>query len=355
MRIFIYFGRLAPEKGFDALMQFFEENKETNDCFWIFGDGELKQSFLENPEVQNHQEKSKIQAKDFTQKGIHFFGRRKPSELKPFIENADYSLMLSRVLETFGLSAQESLLLGTPVLKLPSLKNKLKGLKKEKNTSTSLLLAKDEWMKRLKSKLPSGKKILLITDFSKSIGGTEAYVDFLSSALKKEGYTVKTFSSSIASPKEGMKKAIHNPKAAKEVQALIEYLKPDIICCHSILRFMGPSVLKSINKSSAFKMITYHDWGFYAAFPSKLDSEKALPKSLSFKDYLASMNSFSAAEKLKGILKYFLLIKPIQKELIHFDLHCFPSEYMRPHLKKYLRKFKTKAPDLFLLPHPSMD
>lgn len=130
--------------------------------------------------------------------------------------------MPSTFLETFGLSALESLSRGVPVagfskggivpfllddaLRLPEGENFLRSLQILANAPDSVV---DEWkakaasvvsgyseqafLTRLRSLLPKeSKKILLVTDFVGNIGGIETYVKNLSDTLVSAGYEVRT-------------------------------------------------------------------------------------------------------------------------------------------------------------------
>lgn len=130
--------------------------------------------------------------------------------------------MPSTFLETFGLSALESLSLGVPVagfskggivpfllddaLRLPEGENFLRSLQilanapdavvgewKSKTASVASGYSQEAFLVRLRSLLPKEtKKILLVTDFVGNIGGIETYVKNLSDTLVSVGYEVRT-------------------------------------------------------------------------------------------------------------------------------------------------------------------
>lgn len=49
-------------------------------------------------------------------KNVKYYGKVNPEKLRELYQNADFLIMPSRFLETFGLTAMESLACGTPVI-----------------------------------------------------------------------------------------------------------------------------------------------------------------------------------------------------------------------------------------------
>ena len=125
MSSFLFFGRLTKEKGFDLLFPFFREVATVRDDvrFFIFGDGPLRESFFKTfsslphfYDLSNHPEAILTEDIADTRGGLYYFGHRKLPTIMRFLEVADASVMPSRFLETFGLSALESLSVGVPVV-----------------------------------------------------------------------------------------------------------------------------------------------------------------------------------------------------------------------------------------------
>ena len=128
MTSFVFFGRLTKEKGFDLLFPFFREIATVRDDvrFFVFGDGDLRDQFFRVfgslphfYDLSTHPEA--ILADDIQEQrgGVYYFGHRKLDTITRFLETADASVMPSRFLETFGLSALESLSVGVPVVCFP--------------------------------------------------------------------------------------------------------------------------------------------------------------------------------------------------------------------------------------------
>lgn len=102
---FVYFGRFSVEKGFDILMDSLvalsgrvNATSFRVDCF---GQGELESLLI---------------AKADTYERLHYHGRQPFSVISSYLSDAHFCLMPSRFLETFGLTALESLSCGVPVI-----------------------------------------------------------------------------------------------------------------------------------------------------------------------------------------------------------------------------------------------
>ncbi|HBB27454.1 TPA: hypothetical protein DCZ36_03085, partial [Candidatus Gracilibacteria bacterium] len=131
---FIFFGRLAKEKGFDLLVHSLEnivqKTGELPGDFFLFGEGDLQemlfQAFRESPFFEDCSRLSgeeildKIELLETSEEGekfkIYFFGWQSQVTIRSVLEVSHFSLMPSRFLETFGLSALESLSEGVPVI-----------------------------------------------------------------------------------------------------------------------------------------------------------------------------------------------------------------------------------------------
>lgn len=179
--------------------------------------------------------------------------------------------MPSTFLETFGLSALESLSLGVPVagfpkggivpflvddvLRLSEGKDFLRSLEilahapeskfsdwKASSSSVAERYSERAFLDRLASILPNGtKRILLVTDFTGSIGGIETYVKNLSDTLERAGYEVSTagesggFSSRFEKAVSTVL-AFANHSAKNSLSRSVREFRPDVVWCHSVLR-----------------------------------------------------------------------------------------------------------------------
>lgn len=94
--------------------------------------------------------------------------------------------------------------------------------------------------------MPAGaKKILLVTDFSGNLGGTETYVANLADRLRVLGYETRTHSRNVAEWNLPYRvfsalAAFCNVSAYREIRDEIERFRPDVVWCHTVLRRIGP-------------------------------------------------------------------------------------------------------------------
>ena len=187
------------------------------------------------------------------------------------LANVDVSLMPSTFLETFGLSALESLSLGVPVagfpkggivpflvdeaLRLPEGENFLRSLEvlahapeskmsEWKSAASQVATGYSEaaFLERLRSVFPkNAKRVLLVTDFTGNIGGIESYVKNLADTLVRSGYEVSTAGESDGFSTRFQKirstlAAFANHSAKDRLGRSVAEFRPDVVWCHSVLR-----------------------------------------------------------------------------------------------------------------------
>lgn len=78
----------------------------------------------------------------------------------------------------------------------------------------------------------------------------------------------------------------------------IRQYQPDAIWVHSEVRCIGPLGLLPLLKFSGCLIKTYHDLGYFGAFPTQFTSESQLKSTRHFVDFF---------QRSKGIHRYFLL------------------------------------------------
>lgn len=115
----------------------------------------------------------------------------------------------------------------------------------------------EQRIKHLQNLLPhTAKHILMVSDFITKVGGIEIYIHRTADALRSMGYTVEIIGTEIAKNKRGKLQryagiflSIYNIFFAKKIKKKIQTFKPDLIRCHSMLRYAGRLPLRVIEKS----------------------------------------------------------------------------------------------------------
>lgn len=381
MRHFVFFGRLVEEKGFDLLFDAFDDilSGRTNASFSVFGDGpfmgEFFRRFGSRPGVSDLRKVPDrlVPGSVRSGPGIRIFGFRSGTIVREAVREADFSVVPSRFLETFGLSALESLSAGVPVacfdkgglsqflvasgLRIPDTRDgngasadvaatisalakssdgllrewKLSALRRARDFSTEAFDA------RVRAILPpAARKILLVTDFSGNLGGTETYVRNLESRLALLGYDVRIHAEPVRKWNLAYRAfttlaAFCNVAARRKLDREIAEFEPDVVWCQSVLRRIGPVGIAPVVRTRAFKIVTYHDFGLLAPSASMLRREGDVPLP-GFVRFLRKAPGFS---RLPAILKYWKISR-LFRSLRTFDVHLVPSEFMEPYVRSKL-------------------
>jgi hypothetical protein len=132
---------------------------------------------------------------------------------------------------------------------------------------------------------------------------------------------------------------------AIKIQRIIKKTQPDVIRYNSVMRYLGRMPIRASRNSSAKKWMMFHDLGYFAPFPSKLEQEKNIKTPLTSKNFLNSQTSKNPFIKLAIIGKYIalLLIKKQLKKSV--DTFLVPSKFMESivHKSYIIDKEKIKV------------
>ena len=303
----LFYGRLEKEKWFDQLVLAIKElNKRKVDfeifIFWKWS--------LESQLFEVHD------------KNVHFFGWKPLDEIKKYLANIDYCLMPSEFLETFGLSALNALSWWVPVIwykkwwlepfifqecnlflakwnttaeRIVSIVEKL-----AKKTNPERISDKEELEWKIKKLLPEytedaryqrflkmanirdedKKKILIISDFINKAGWIETYIHDVKNLLESRWHEVALRWSTLPSWSKWQRKkrfwlllSPFNFWSSGDLKDVLEAERPDIIWFNSLLRWLGPNVIKTTwkwrkeNKYDCKFWMMYHDFGYFYPFP----------------------------------------------------------------------------------------
>lgn len=380
---FIFVWRLTSEKGLDLILEVIEkiqvsENQNLIDKvhFHIFGDGPMKGT---------------IPDYDF----VSYYGFQTKEKMFEIWKQCHYTLMPSKFLETFGLSALDSLSLGIPVLvpdkwglaqfvqspkyKIPSSKLLVQGKQllemlkeiissfdrenreQESKKARALYMqyTKEKRIERFQSLswLPPGAKVLLVSDYIVDVGGVESFLFNVSTLLKEYWYGVELIWCNDKRLAQNRLVSLFgtfwNNKGAKLFRQQMNTFQADLVWRHSVQRWFGPLVLYEARHCRQQQRVMYHDFWLFHPYPSRVFEESQVYHACTFVWYIKeSFRKTGQASKnsqiryvLLVLLQFFLLplvaikwtssflIKRQLKKLV--DLHLVPSKYMEKLVQKH--------------------
>jgi len=362
----LFYWRLEKEKWFDQLVLAIKElNKKKVDfeifIFWKWS--------LESQLFEVHD------------KNVHFFGWKTLDEIKKYLANIDYCLMPSEFLETFGLSALNALSRWVPVIgykkwwlepfifqecnlflakwnntaeRIVSIVEKLaKKANPERIKDKELLewkikkllpeYTEDAWYERFlklaNSKDEDKRKILIVSDFINKAWWIETYIHDVKNLLESRWHEVILRWSALPAWSKWQRKkrfwlllSPFNFWSVNSFNEVLEDEKPDIIWFNSLLRWLGPNVVKIAwkwrkhNKAECKFWMMYHDFGYFYPFPSELYYIEDCKTPLTKRNFTSAYKWKSLITKLAVLCKYYWL-QPLKKVLKkEIDLHLSPSD-----------------------------
>lgn len=378
---FLYFGRLDPEKWFDAIIEMIERfwygREELPFQIFVFGEG----AFVD-----------KIEELSDTYEEVHYLGFQPLPNIFRYIENCHYCLMPSTFLETFGLSAVNALWRGLPVVAYKKwgldpfvfegldlsnyegistadhiesfvrvrMKAKDREKQKKKFYSEALKISDkyhqaDREKKIFKLIEKPYQRVLMVSDFANRIAWIETYIHDASKALIWMENTVDVFGSWGPRGKfgkiwryGGMFLSFFNIFFALRLLIKIIRFKPDVIWFHSTIRrmwwlwYFAAKLSKSKN-TQTWQM--FHDFGYFYPFPNKLTDIKQIKTPLTRVTFVASSWAwtFGMIKKILVWGKYInlSLLKYFAKKSV--DKFLVPSQYMENIVSKSWKISKKKV------------
>lgn len=310
----LYASRLVEEKGVDILISLVEKISQSPYApyvsWTICGDGIYERKIVELAQKYSC---------------VEYLGRVDRAELKKQYTRADYLFMPSRFLETFWLTALESLMCGTPVIGIrkgwliPFIPEVLTIVESDPIISSYQILVGliewsispeiidvseyrlDAWKDRTKNLFPDTKKLLIIHDYRELIGWAEYYIAFLQRLLPELGIDVWLVAyDGRTTPWKRRWMFIFSLFAfwrGMRVRRYLEDHRPDTIWMHSVLRYHGPWVLREVQKyvqkyPESKICLSHHDVGLIAAFPQSIILESQIPRDASLLSFLPREHSF---------------------------------------------------------------
>ena len=183
------------------------------------------------------------------------------------------------------------------------------------------------------------EKVLIISDFINKAGWIETYIHDVKNLLESHWHEVILWGSTLPAWSKWQRKkrfwlllSPFNFWSVNSLNEVLENEKPDIIWFNSLLRWLGPNVVKTAWKrrkkektDSKFWMM-YHDFGYFYPFPSELYHIEDCKTPLTKKNFVSAYKWNNPITKLAVLCKYYRL-QPLKKILKkEIDLHLAPSD-----------------------------
>ena len=352
---FIYVWRLDKEKGIEHLIYATEKLIKNNMVFalHIYGKGqydeEVQQLASEHP---NH---------------VHYYGWMKKNDIIPYWKTMDFFIMPSQFLETFGLTACESLLCWVPVIGnkkwwlIPFIDNTLNLQSAPGSTDGEKLVhimkslithttTKDHFSSLIKQTqtsyskttrygqiqalLPEKEPVLYISDYiNYNGGGIETHIHDSIKFLWQQDHDTKLYWHQAPTWKFVLLKklavmaiSIFNIPDTIKIKKKIKKWKTWLIRRHSISRVIGwlPVACSDHNN----QIISHHELGLFHPYPSKTHELDHIPKAWSLSSFIQAWNSKNPII-VASIIGKFCLVRLIHKQLKKkVKTHIVPSERM---------------------------
>ena len=371
---FIYVWRLCEEKGCDLILDFFKNldisyiDKVTLD---VYGDGVLRTEFEELGQKMYN---------------VTFHGYTHKEIILENWKNMHYTLMPSRFLETFGLSALDSFGVWVPVVWfrkwwLEQFGECVIDVWAEQNFATNLTplinmysetahdrlskicvqefkkYNKELWLQRCRQQLCinvfAWKKIVLASDYIVKLGGIETYILDVKELLEEQWAQVKLMWCDVI--RHGWKRylamimSLCNVSFGLQLKKEVDIRQPDIIRWHSVHRWIGWFPLRMMINFWGKQVVMYHDFWLLHPFPSQVYDEEQLWYNQTLASYIQeSGKTWSWLFLWLPLLcvKWWSALC-IWKLLRSCDMHLVPSAFMK---KWIVRKCISKE-KVFDLPH----
>lgn len=357
----LFFGRLDDEKWFGLILQvlklFIKNHGGIPFQFYVFGKWKYEKELLDLWQNYNC---------------IHFFGRQSLETIKKYQDNCNFCLMPSTFLETFGLTALNSLAMWIPVIwfakwgltqfipnkydisqakwidDTDKLYNKLleiikafnewkikPDLEKKKAVATAKNFTIEKRFENIQPIIGKPKKILLVSDFKSKLWWIETYLYDVSDILTSKWYEVKIFGTNIPWWKIwqylkyfGLCLAIFNRVDAIKLKKEIRTFMPKVVRYNSTLRWLGRFPIKITKDENIKKLMMYHDLGYFHPYPSQVTQEDMVQTPLTLRNFIKSANTKNPLKICAVICKY-RSVTLLRKRLIKtIDLHLVPSQFM---------------------------
>ena len=357
----LYFGRLDDEKWFWLILEmlncFVQKYWTIPFSFYVFWKWKYVKDLL-----------------DLWQRysSIHFFWRQQLDVIKRYQENCHFCLVPSTFLETFGLTALNSLSMWIPVIGFAKwwltqfiepkydiskvwwiddahkLFNLVESIVKdynlwninfEKEKKKALSIAKkytvEKRCENAEELFGKPKRILIVSDFKSKLWWIETYIHDVADILEDKWYEVKIYGTEIPNwflwnmlRKFWLVLSLWNFVDAIKLKKVARKFMPKVIRYHSTLRRLGRYPVKQLSTHKSKKIVMYHDLWYFHPYPSEVTDEKMVKTPLDLKNFVSSANTKNPIKLIAMFFKY-ICVKLLSKQLKNsVDAHLVPSEFM---------------------------
>ncbi len=347
----LFASRLVYEKWVDILIQAIDQSLASDspvEIIWhICADWPYKNEILQRVE--------------WFPGRVIYHGILDQCDLASLYREVDFLFMPSRFLETFGLTALESLACGTSVIGfskgglIPLIPPEY-SLDTDspvesfftilQNSNTSERISKDLslyssvfWEKKLNHFFLHDSRIMLLHDYVEKIGWAEYYVAFVEFSLQKSGYILSRYGySGKTTPWKRRWMFVFSLFAfwrGISVSKLLMREKPDAIWMHSVQRYIWfwwvYAAMRYAKNTQAKVYLSHHDVGLIAAFPQDITEESDIPSDPSLQSFIRWL---PLLRKILAAAKFFsirLIRLNFPKNIEHIIFAPFLEDHIRSH------------------------
>lgn len=373
---FVFAGRLVREKWFDLVIDVAREflsHEKYRGLIEIYGDGPLRANLISELSAFSGFFDASKGATIPPKAQVVYFGQVDGTRVAEAFARSHYLLMPSRFLETFWLSALEAIESGVPVIGfdqwglrqfllsehrvLPDFSRKDIFLRAVVGVDSTFSWAnwrrqslsvqdiakkysKDIWLQEMRKILsPTIKKVLVISDYSDQIWGIETHIKGCIEILKWNSFAVD----SLFWMKGGNRSARYfwlffswgNIVYMIRLWMKLYLFRPDAVWIHSELRCIGPLGLLPLLNYRGQIIKTYHDLGYFWAFPTQFTSESSLRWKMNFSHFYSLSRGWHRYVFVHILAKYWQ-VQAIRRSIGTRGIHIVPSEFMIPVVKNFV-------------------